>query len=86
MKGANIPAYWWECLNCDAEFEFGEIAESRRGIAHYIQEVLIPSDWDQTLLIKKCPKCGNEALRIGYIFPRAEETQLLVKHAVGLIR
>jgi len=78
-----MSSYWWECEECMSKHEFPEVTESK-GITHYIWDVLIPSDWDQSLLVKKCPSCGKNKLRIAYIFPRSEETHLFVKHIVGL--
>lgn len=78
-----MAGYWWKCSHCGAKFEFEEVCESH-GITHYIWDVLIPSGWGQSHLLKNCAQCGNEELRIAYIFPRKEETSLHVKHIVGL--
>ena len=78
-----MASYWWECANCSAKFEFQDVCESR-GITHYIWDVLIPSDWKQSHLLKKCPKCNQEELRVTYVFPRADQTHIQVKHIVGL--
>lgn len=78
-----MPSYWWECASCGAKQDFQDVCESK-GITHYIWDALIPSGWEQTNLLKKCKACGQNELRITYIFPRAEETHLQVKHLVGL--
>ena len=78
-----MAAYWWECTSCSARFEFQDICEYR-GITHYIWDVLIPSGWDQSHLLKKCPKCNEKELRVTYVFPRADETHIQVKHIVGI--
>jgi len=78
-----MAAYWWECTTCEVKFDFLDVCESS-GITHYIWDVLIPSSWEQSQLLKKCPECNNEALRITYVFPRANEMHIKVKHIVGL--
>lgn len=78
-----MPSYWWECEECQTKYEFSDVTEPK-GITHYIWDVLIPSDWDQALLLKDCPACGLQSLRISYIFPREDKTHLLVKHIIGL--
>ena len=35
-------------------------------------------------MLKSCAKCEMNNVRITYIFPRADKTQLQVKHIVGL--
>lgn len=78
-----MASYWWECSACGAKYDFSDVCESR-GITHYIWDVLIPMAWDQAHLLKVCKACNQDALRITYIFPRAEQTHLQVKHLVGL--
>lgn len=78
-----MPSYWRECGECKTKYEFPEVTESK-GVTHYIQDVLVPPDWDQSLLLKQCPACGKNELRIAYFFPREDQAHLLVKHIVGL--
>lgn len=78
-----MASYWWECSKCGERYDFATVCQSR-GITHYIWDVLIPSAWDQSHLLKRCSKCNQETLRITYIFPRADETHLQVKYIVGL--
>lgn len=78
-----MPSYWWECSECGTSVEFPQASESK-GITHYIWDVLIPSEWDQSKLIKRCDKCSKDTLRITYIFPRKERTHVQVKHIIGL--
>lgn len=78
MKG-----YWWECESCGKSYEFSQ-ACSYNAIAHYIRDTLISSSWDQSHLLIRCNKCGKQALRITYEFPRAQKEILRVVHIVGL--
>jgi hypothetical protein len=78
-----MAAYWWECSSCETKYDFHDVCESE-GITHYIWDILIPSGWDQAKLLKKCNSCGQDHLRITYIFPRADTTHIQVKHIVGL--
>lgn len=78
-----MPAYWWECSDCGNKVEFPEACESK-GITHYIWDVLIPSNWNQSKLIKKCTGCSKDTLRITYIFPRKDQVNVQVKHIIGL--
>jgi hypothetical protein len=78
--------YWWECENekCGATSEFQEICETK-SIYGFIWDVLLPSDWDQTLLLRKCPQCNETSARIAYKFPRLEELLFRVVHIVGFL-
>ncbi len=53
-------------------------------MTHYIWDALIPSNWDQSKLLKKCIGCGKDTLRITYIFPRKDQVHVQVKHIIGL--
>jgi hypothetical protein len=79
----NMPAYWWECRGCGTKVEFPEACGSK-GITHYIWDALIPSNWDQSKLVRKCANCSQDTLRITYIFPRKNQTHIQVKHMIGL--
>jgi hypothetical protein len=78
-----MPAYWWECSECGTKVEFPEASKSK-GITHFIWDVLIPTNWDRSKLLKKCTKCNQDTLRITYIFPRKDQTHVQVKHIIGL--
>ena len=78
-----MPGYWWECGACDNTYDFGEACESR-GLPHYIRDVLIPSDWEQSYLFLKCPGCDSKALQIAYEFPRTEKESIRIIRIVGL--
>ena len=78
-----MPSYWWECSRCGIKVDFADACESR-GVTHYIWDVLIPSEWDQTHLMKNCTKCARQTLRISYIFPRKNHVHVQVKHIIGL--
>jgi hypothetical protein len=68
-------------LWCPIRFSSGK---SIAGITYYIWDVLIPAAWDQTYLLKRCGKCNQDNLYMTYIFPRADQTHLQVKHIVGV--
>ena len=78
-----MASYWWECSNCGKQYDFPTACQSQ-GITHYIWDVLIQSAWDQDHLLKQCDECSQNAVRITYIFPRADKTHIQVKHIVGL--
>lgn len=78
-----MPSYWWSCESCGQEVPFNQATRSR-GIAHYIWDVLLPSGWDQSALIRTCANCGVDGLRITYEFPRAQREILRISHLVGL--
>jgi hypothetical protein len=77
-----MPGYWWQCIKCRKEAEFRDIRQGT-GIVPFIQDKMIASDWDQGLLLRKCPHCGRRTFRITYEFPGREIT-LQVVHIVGL--
>lgn len=79
-----MAGYWWQCENCVTESTFQEACDSR-GIAHFIWDVLIPSSWDQTKLVKNCKNCGKQSLKITYQFPKKKEKVVFrVIHIVGI--
>lgn len=79
-----MPGYWWECENCGQHGgEFRE-ATGCSSIAAFIRAKLLPSDWDQSLLLRECKQCGQHSCRITYDFPRKERLVFRLVHAVGL--
>ena len=78
-----MPAYWWKCGACAATAAFGDVSRSP-GIAHFIWDELVPTNWDQSLRLLACPGCGGEHLRITYEFPRKDRVELTLVRAVGL--
>lgn len=78
-----MSSYWWKCQSCGETAEFPEVTQSK-GIAHYIWDVLVPSQWNQSHLVLPCPKCNSQSLRIAYEFPRKNRVELVLIHAVGL--
>ncbi len=78
-----MPGYWWECEGCQKTFDFGAVG-GHRGVPHFIRDALIPSGWDQSLLLQECPRCHESLLSITYEFPRADKETLRVLHIVGL--
>lgn len=77
-----MPSYWWQCEECKKTYEFEKVTKSK-GIAHFIWDELLTSQWDQNLLIKRCENCDREQLRISYNFPRSNNETILVQHIVG---
>ncbi len=78
-----MPSYWWECEECEHEYGFNEVTKSK-GIVTFIWDELLPSNWNQDLLLKRCPNCNNDHLRLAYLFPRSDTLRLRVIHIVGL--
>lgn len=78
-----MPGYWWSCTKCGEEKTFVDVCETA-SIHGFIWKHLLPSDWSQSLLRKRCPKCRANALRITYHFPRKNREIVFVNHIVGL--
>jgi len=79
-----MTGYWWQCEKCKAKFEFDQIGGAN-SIAGFIRDVLLPSDWDQSLLLQRCPTCGENSARITYDFPRKKNPLVFrVVNIVGL--
>jgi hypothetical protein len=78
-----MPAYWWSCIKCGKKETFQNACDCN-GIHGFIWHQLLPSDWDQRLLRKRCAKCRANSLRITYEFPRAKKELVFVNHIVGL--
>jgi hypothetical protein len=81
----NMKSYWWQCASCSYKPDDFKTISGSSGIAHYIRDVLIPSDWDQKKLVLDCPKCQTKTLYIHYYFDRKNDPDILrVTHIVGL--
>jgi hypothetical protein len=79
-----MAAYWWECEGCGKSVDFPN-ATGAGGITRFIRDILLPSDWDQSLLLRQCTACDKPLLRMTYEFPRGKETvSLHTVHIVGL--
>jgi hypothetical protein len=79
-----MSSYWWQCNTCEIAKPFNEVSGST-GIVRFIRNVLLASDWDQSKLVVKCPKCLKPTLRITYDFPRKEgRVRHSIVHIVGL--
>ena len=78
-----MPAYWWQCDKCERESSFESVVNSR-GLPHYIRDVLIPSGWNQNLLVRPCGSCEGGHAYITYEFPRSDREIVRVIHIVGL--
>lgn len=79
-----MSSYWWECDRCEKQRSFKDVC-GVGGVAHFIRDVLIPSDWDQSALVRPC-ECAKGELGISYEFPKAEREHLRVIHMVGLAK
>jgi hypothetical protein len=81
-----MPSYWWQCDTCQIVETFSDVCDGEAtGIVTFIRNVLVPSDWDQSKLILRCPKCGKRELRITYDFPRQDDpVRLHAVHIIGL--
>jgi len=75
--------WWWECEKCSKTFDFQHVCDSEN-IASFIQDKL-RKNWNQDLLIQKCPKCRSRTLRIAYEFPREKREHFRVYHIVGIV-
>lgn len=78
-----MPSYWWKCNSCNKQFAFDSVTKSK-GIAHFIWDELLRSDWDQELLRIKCPHCQSGSLHITYEFPRKDKVIISVVHILGV--
>lgn len=78
-----MPGYWWGCEKCDTMNDFQAIS-STSGIYEFIWKILLPAEWNQSLLVQECRHCNELASRITYKFPRKEELLFRVVHIVGL--
>jgi len=83
-----MPGYWWKCDGCNRRCEFNDPdlpADLRFGsVAPFIRDVLVPKNWNPVHLLRHCPGCGQQALRIAYEFPRENAEQLRVIGIVDL--
>ena len=77
-----MQGYWCQCEQCGSDAEF-TAAYNTTSICTFIRDVLVPSRFDQELLLRVCPTCGKRALRITYEFPRRVREGLRVLHIVG---
>ncbi len=77
-----MTGYWWQCEKCGTVYNFPEVSDTR-GIAHFIWDVLIPSEWDQQKLSRYCKNCNSNSLRITYEFPRRDKVTLKVIRIIG---
>src|SRR3990170_3038918 len=78
-----MHSYWWQCMNCDSIFSFGEVTNSK-GVVHFIWDELLPNHWNSKKLILRCNKCNRNSVRITYEFPRKDKTTLIVVNIVGI--
>lgn len=77
-----MPAYWWECEKCKKKRHFSDVTDAK-SITHFIWNILMPSDWNQELLVEKCASCSDQ-MRIAYICPRNGQNHLMIKYIIGL--
>jgi hypothetical protein len=82
-----MPGYWWQCEHCGFKTDFHSVSKTT-GICRFIRDVLCPSDFDQTLLLRLCTECNQQSLRITFEFPRKDpkdREEVRVLHIIGLI-
>jgi hypothetical protein len=77
-----MARYWWQCTACGERPAWLTVCKSR-SIAAFIWDELLPSGWDQSLLVRRCD-CGRHALRITYRFQRSDPERISIRHIVGL--
>ena len=77
-----MARYWWQCTSCGDRPAWLEVCRSR-SIAAFIWDELLPSGWDQELLLRG-GECGHRALRITYRFARGDPERVSIRHIVGL--
>ena len=78
-----MQSYWWQCTQCGTSRTFAEECATR-GVVHFLWDVLLPAEWDQSLLVRTCAVCQSHSLRITYEFPRAEKETMRTLHIVGI--
>jgi hypothetical protein len=76
------PSYWWKCMSCACARTFAQTLGTN-SIHGFLWNTLLPSDWEQELLVRKCPECREFSLRIAYEFPRQRTSVVTVYHIVG---
>lgn len=77
-----MPGYWWQCEECGNIEDFPS-ACGTSSICGFLRDLLIPSRFDQALLVRDCPICLQYSLRITFDFPRNDKITLHVRHIVG---
>ena len=77
-----MAKYWWQCISCGDRPAWLTVCHSR-SIAAFIWDELLPSGWDQRLLLRRC-KCKRRSLRITYRLQRGDPERVRIKHIVGL--
>jgi hypothetical protein len=73
--------YWWQCVQCSLCRSFPN--ECGCHLAAFIWDCLQP-DWNQSLLLRECPKCKSKSLRITYHLQPQEQNIVHVLHIVGV--
>lgn len=81
----SLKGYWWACEreHCDYHSSFKD-ESGNKGITAFLRDVLIPSGWEQGLLVRTCRKCNEPSLRITYHFPSKNNQVVRALHMVGL--
>src|SRR5580693_6476786 len=77
---ADRKGYRWQCESCPGLLDFRDVV--RQGPLGFLWH-LSSTDWDQDLLLQKCPTCTERRLRIVYWFPREKEEEVRVTQIVG---
>jgi hypothetical protein len=74
--------YW---LQCDCGYDgakYSQVTGCNSAAAYIWDRVRV--NWDQALLLMRCPECKQPSLRITYAFPRKDREVVQVIHIVGL--
>jgi len=82
MKKEEKAGYW---LQCDCGYdcaEYSQVTGCTSAAAYIWDRVRV--NWDQALLLMRCPECKQLALRITYAFPRKDREVVQIIHIVGL--
>jgi len=68
-------------MSCGRKPPWLTVCESR-SIAAFIWDELVPSGWDQSLLLRRC-ECRRRSLRITYRSKRGDPERISIRHIVG---
>jgi hypothetical protein len=81
------PGYWWECWNHrrrPVRRVFDKITDHKAAPSFILHE-LLDSGWDQSLLVRRCPVCEQQTLRVTYLFPRDPIVKVQVLNITGVV-
>ena len=76
-----MDGYWWQCV---CGFKSKSPPGDQGNVPTYIRYRIMTAQWDQDLLERRCPICGQKKMRITYLFPRKAQLTLQLLHVIGL--